>query len=414
MFTTNAKTIVTLIDRSYLDKIAYNLISNAFKYTPSHHDITVRVKQDETKLSFIVEDTGIGVSKEKQKELFERFNPSSFSRDSIGIGLHLTNELVRVHHGTISYEENPEGGSIFIVTLPMDRGVYNEEELRHTDNDIAKEEDQILHNIEEYREMPPIPINKRNILIVEDDSDVRDYLQHELQHYFVVDSANDGQEALEKIEKMKPELIVTDAVMPVMDGFELISRIRNNSEWSDIPVVLLTALSSESDNIKGFKVGADAYIQKPFSPNMLIVRISKLLEQRDKLRVTYAKEVVGSVVMLGVLTTDYDSRIKDQMEKWLLGHLSDTQVTAESFAQGLNFGRTAFFKKVKQLTGMTPNEYIKKMRMEKAAELLLTTNLTAAEIAYKVGFEDQFYFSKSFKKYYGVSPTQYRKGDTKQ
>ena len=327
----------------------------------------------------------------------------------------MTNELVRVHHGTLSYEENPKGGSIFIVTLPMDRGVYHEEELRQTDNAIAKEEDedQMLHVVEEYREMSPIPINKRNILIVEDDSDVRDYLQHELQHYFIVDSANDGQEALEKMEGMKPELIVTDAVMPVMDGFELIRRIRNNSEWSDIPVILLTALSSESDNIKGFKVGADAFIRKPFSPKMLIVRISKLLEQRDKLKVTYAKEVVGTVVMPEVLTNEYDRRVKEQMEHWMSGHLSDTSVSAESFAQGLNFGRTAFFKKVKQLTGMTPNEYIKKVRMEKAAELLLTTNMTAAEIAYKVGFEDQYYFSKSFKNYYGVAPTQYRKGETK-
>lgn len=414
-FTTNAKTIVTLIDRNYLDKIAYNLISNAMKYTPGHRDVTVRVKQDEQLLRLIVEDTGVGISKDKQKELFERFNQSSFSRNSIGIGLHLTNELVRVHHGTISYEENPKGGSIFTVTLPMDRSVYSEDELMQTDNAIAIEENENQSNrhTEEYREMPPVPINKRRILIVEDDSDVREYLQHELQHYFEVESANDGQEAIEKIEAEKPELIVTDAVMPVMGGFELVRRVRSNQEWTDIPIILLTALSSEADNIKGIKAGADAYIKKPFSPNMLIVRMSKLLEQRDKLKVTYAKEVVGSVVTPEILTNDYDRRIKEQMEIWMSGHLSDTQVTAESFAQGLDFGRTAFFKKVKQLTGMTPNEYIKKMRMEKAAELLLTTNMTAAEIAYKVGFEDQYYFSKSFKKYYGVPPTQYRQGDSK-
>ena len=415
LFTTNVKTINALIDRSYLDKIAYNLISNAFKYTPSHHDITIRVRQDETQIHLIVEDTGVGIPKEKQGELFERFNQSVFSRDSIGIGLHLTNELVRVHHGTISFEENPKGGSIFTVSLPLDRNVYSEKELMKTDNAIAIEEEENKTTVgEEYREMPPLPINKRNILIVEDDSDVRNYLQHELQRYFVIDSANDGKEALEKIEYEKPELIVTDAIMPVMDGFELIRRIRSNSEWNDIPIIMLTALTNEEDNMKGIKAGAEAYIRKPFSPNMLIIRISKLLEQRDKLKVSYAKEIVGHVTTPEVLINEADRRLREQMEAWMKSHISDTQVTADSFAQGLGYGRTNFFKKVKQLTGMSPNDYIKKIRMEEAASLLINTNMTAAEVAFKCGFEDQYYFSKSFKKYYGLPPSQYRKGDKPQ
>lgn len=412
LFTTNVKELTILTDRSYLDKIAYNLISNAFKYTPSHHDVTVRVKQDEGYVRLIVEDTGIGIEKEKQKELFERFNQSVFSRDSIGIGLHLTNELVRVHHGTIIYEENPKGGSIFTVSLPTDRNAYSQEELMKTDNAIAIEEEQANSSIgEDYKEMPPVPINKRDILIVEDDSDVREYLQRELMRYFVVDSANDGQEAIGKISQTKPELIVTDAIMPVMDGFELIRRIRKNTEWNDIPIVMLTALSNEADNLKGLKAGADAYIRKPFSLNVLIVSISKLMEQRDKLRISYAKAVVGTAVVPEVLINESDRRLKEQMALWMETHLNDTQVTAESFAQDMGFGRTAFFKKMKQLTGMTPNDYIKKARMEAAAELLVSTNLTAAEIAYKTGFEDQYYFSRSFKKYFGTPPSKYRRGE---
>ena len=410
-FISNVKRFNAFIDRSFLDKITYNLLSNAFKYTPSHHDITIRVKQDDSQWRLVVEDTGVGIPKDKQKELFERFNQSAFSRDSIGIGLHLTNELVRVHHGTISYEENPKGGSIFTVCLPIDKSTYSEKELMQADNAIAIEEEEMKAGIgEEYREMPPVPINKRNILIVEDDSDVRDYLQHELQHYFIVDSANDGQEALEKIEEQKPELIVTDAVMPVMDGFELIRRIRSNPELADIPVVILSALTNEADTLKGYKAGAEAFIQKPFSPSLLIIQISKLLEQRDKLKVSYAKEVVGTVAVPGVLYGEADRRLKEQMEAWMMSHIADTSVSAESFAQGMGFGRTLFFKKVKQLTGLTPNDYIRKIRLEKAAELLLTTNMTAAEIAYKVGFDDQYYFSKSFKRYFGQPPSQYRKG----
>lgn len=410
-FISNVKRFNAFIDRSFLDKITYNLLSNAFKYTPSHHDITIRVKQDDSQWRLVVEDTGVGIPKDKQKELFERFNQSAFSRDSIGIGLHLSNELVRVHHGTISYEENPKGGSIFTVSLPIDKSAYSEKELMQADNAIAIEEEEMKAGIgEEYREMPPVPINKRNILIVEDDSDVRDYLQHELQHYFIVDSANDGQEALEKIEEQKPELIVTDAVMPVMDGFELIRRIRSNPELADIPVVILSALTNEADTLKGYKAGAEAFIQKPFSPSLLIIQISKLLEQRDKLKVSYAKEVVGTVAVPGVLYGEADRRLKEQMEAWMMSHIADTSVSAESFAQGMGFGRTLFFKKVKQLTGLTPNDYIRKIRLEKAAELLLTTNMTAAEIAYKVGFDDQYYFSKSFKRYFGQPPSQYRKG----
>lgn len=145
---------------------------------------------------------------------------------------------------------------------------------------------------------------------------------------------------------------------------------------------------------------------------MLVTRISKLLEQRDKLKVSYAKEVVGHVTTPEVLINEADRRLREQMEAWMLSHINDTQVTAESFAQGLGYGRTNFFKKVKQLTGMSPNDYIRKIRMEKAAELLISTNMTAAEVDYKVGFEDQYYFSKSFKKYYGVPPSKYRRGET--
>ena len=415
-FTTNNQKVTTLIDRNFIDKITYNLISNAFKYTPSHRDITVRVKtDDQAHLLLIVEDTGIGIPKEKQKELFSRFNQSVFSRDSIGIGLHLSNELVRVHHGTIAFEENPKGGSIFTVSLPMNKEEYTAEEFMRTDSAVAKEEEENMSgHLEEYREMPPVPLNKRNILIVEDDSDVRDYLQHELQRYFIVESANDGQEALEKMEQTKPELVVSDVVMPIMNGLELTRRIRASQDWHDIPIILLTAMTSEADELKGIKSGAEIYVKKPFSPNVLISLICKTIEQRDKLKQTYAKEVIDSSAMPEIIDNSYDRRLREQMEIWMQGHLSDTSVTAETFAQGMGIGRTAFFKKVKQLTGMTPNDYIRKVRMETAADLLLTTNMTAAEIAFKVGFEDQYYFSKSFKKYFGLPPSQYRRGDKPQ
>lgn len=415
LFTTNVQKLNTLIDRSFVDKICYNLISNAFKYTPSHHDITVRLKSsDDQQLVLVVEDTGIGIPKEKQKDLFTRFNQSVFARDSIGIGLHLTGELVRVHHGTIQFEENPKGGCIFTVSLPMNKEAYAKDEFMESDNQIAIEESENQQNgtEEEYREMPPIPINKRNILIVEDDSDVRNYLENELQHYFVIESANDGAEALEKIAQEKPELIVTDAVMPQMDGFELIRQVRANKEWSDIPIILLTALNSEEDVLKGIKTGADAHIQKPFSPSILITRICKMLEQLDKLKITYAKEVVGNVSAPEILTEESDRKLREQIDTWLYAHLNDTQLTVDSFAETFGYGRTRFFKKIKKLTGMTPNDYIRTTRLNVAVEMMKDDRMTIAEIAYKVGFVDQYYFSKSFKQHFGVSPSKYRKGES--
>ena len=413
-FTTSHRQITAYADRSFIDKIAYNLISNAFKYTPANREITVKVRQkeDTAQWQLVVEDTGIGISKDKQADLFTRFNQSVYSRNSIGIGLHLSGELVRVHHGTIVFEENPQGGSIFTITLPTGKDAYNEDEMMQVNKDLAEsDETDNSKEVMEFKEMPPIPINKRTVLIVEDDSDVRNYLQNELQQYFVIESANDGKEALSKLEDGLPDLIVTDAMMPVMDGFELIRRLRANSQWADLPIVMLTALNSETDQLKGLKTGAEAYIQKPFSSAVLITTISKMIEQRDRLKVAYAKETVSTVPTPAILTEEADRKMREQLDAWMQAHIDDPKLTIDACAEHFGYRRTNFFKKVKQLTGMTPNDYIRQQRMSVAIELLKDTRLTVAEVAYKVGFEDQYYFSKSFKSYFGISPSQYRKGE---
>lgn len=173
---------------------------------------------------------------------------------------------------------------------------------------------------------------------------------------------------------------------------------------------MLTALNSETDRMKGLSTGAEAYIQKPFSTSILITTISKMIEQRDRLKVAYAKEIVGKVVTPGIITEESDRKLREQLDAWLQAHISDFNLTIDLCAELFGYGRTTFFKKVKQLTGMTPNDYIRQMRMTLAAELLKDERLTVAEVAYKVGFEDQYYFSKAFKQYYGMPPTKYRKG----
>ena len=403
------------IDRNFVDKIAYNLISNAFKYTPNKGSITCRItrSEDEKTIHIIVEDTGIGIPKEKQEELFTPFNQSMMSSDSIGIGLHLTQELVRVHHGKISYQENPDGGSIFTVTLPTDQSVYAEKDFMTENVKLLKEEDADGDGSAsvDYKEMAPNPMNDRTVLIVEDDDEVREFLLRELQKYFICQSAVDGNDALIKIKEQKPELIISDIMMPVMSGIKLTEKIRHDKDIADIPIILLTALSDEKHVLQGLKHGADAYIEKPFSIPVLIAKCRQLIEQRDKLRSQYATVTVSDIEPQEVIVNEQDKRFKEHLDVWLNTNFHKSNLDIDTFAESMGYGRTTFYKKVKSIMGMTPNDYLKTVRMNKAAELLKVDTLTIAEISYKVGFEDPYYFSKSFKSYFGISPTQYRRGE---
>lgn len=406
------------IDKSFVDKIVYNLLSNAFKYTMAHHSVTLRITHDEEAqtIGIIVEDTGIGVPKEKQAALFTRFNQSTYTQDSIGVGLHLVNELVRVHHGQIVFRENPEGGAIFTVTLPTDKNCYEEKDFLVEGNDLLREqnENRQPEPLTDYREMASEPLNDRRILIVEDDDGIRDYMVNELSHFFMIDTASNGQEALEKLHaenSERPDLIVSDVLMPIMNGYELTRAVRTDKETADIPIILLTALTAEEKKIKGLDSGADAYVEKPFSMKVLVAKCRQLISQRDQLRMKYAKEVVERVEVPEVLVDEQDKKLRDLLDTWLSAHISDSNLSIDQFAEKMGYGRTTFYKKVKKLTGQTPNDYIKSRRMERAIELLKDDTLTVAEVSYQIGIEDPFYFSKSFKSYFGISPSQYRKGE---
>ena len=409
-FTTTHQSYTMLADQGKLDKIVYNLISNAFKYTPAHHSITVKVVINEQEFLLSVEDTGIGISKEKQKELFTRFNQSSFAKDSIGIGLHLTQELTRVHHGSIRYAEHPEGGSIFTISLPTDQTVYSPEELMSKDNKLVKEE-AVVPVGTTYKEMAPDPMNDLQVLIVEDDHDVREHLRNELQRYFVIRCASDGAEALGSIREQRPDLIISDVMMPIMNGYELTRKLRSDATTTDIPIILLTALGSEDKMVKGLDCGADAFITKPFSTAVLMARCTQLLQQRRQLKVNYAKEVVNKSETPAIIVEEQEKRLRAQLDTWLHAHLRDPNLNIDTFAQKMGYGRTTFYKKMKKLTGKTPNDYIRTLRMEKAVELLKDDTVTIAQVSYEVGIDDPYYFSKTFKAFYGISPSQYRKGE---
>lgn len=409
------------LDKGNLDKVTYNLLSNAFKYTPSNGTIILSVTVDEVKktLQIQVADTGVGIPKEKQNELFKRFMQSSFSGDSIGVGLHLSYELVQVHKGTIEYKDNDGGGSVFTVCIPTDKSVYSEKDFLIPGNVLLKEAGgQAYHLLELSEELPEPekiaePLNKRKVLIIEDDNDIREFLKEEVGVYFEVEVAADGTSGFEKARTYDADLIICDVLMPGMTGFEVTKKLKSDFATSHIPIILLTALNSPEKHLEGIEAGADAYIAKPFSIKLLLARVFRLIEQRDKLREKFSSE--PGIVRAAVCSTDRDKEFADRLAVVLEQNLSRPEFSIDEFAQLMKLGRTVFYRKLRGVTGYSPNEYLRVVRMKKAAELLLSgENLTVAEVAYKVGISDPFYFSKCFKTQFGVAPSVYQRGEMKE
>ena len=405
------------IDKGNLDKVTYNLLSNAFKYTPSNGTIILSVNVDEGKqtLQIQVSDTGVGIPKEKQNELFKRFMQSNFSGDSIGVGLHLSHELVQVHKGTIEYKDNEGGGSVFTVCIPTDKTVYSEKDFLVPGNVLLKEADGHVHHLLQLSEELPdpekmaAPLNKRKVLIIEDDNDIREFLREEIGAYFEVEVAADGTSGFEKARTYDADLIICDVLMPGMTGFEVTKKLKTDFDTSHIPIILLTALNSPEKHLEGIEAGADAYIAKPFSVKLLLARVFRLIEQRDKLREKFSNE--PGIVRPAMCTTERDKEFADRLAAILEQNLARPEFSIDEFAQLMKLGRTVFYRKLRGVTGYSPNEYLRVVRMKKAAELLLSEdNLTVAEVSYKVGISDPFYFSKCFKAQFGVAPSVYQRG----
>lgn len=397
-------------DKGYIDKIVYNLLSNAFKYTDDKGSITLRLQLQDDCLRISVEDTGVGVPEEKRGRLFERFANGRQRNDGIGIGLHLTARLAETHHGRVWYEPNEPKGSIFFVELPTSKDVYQPEDFMTEELKSAQQENDSTGWLADYKEMAARPLNDRTVLIVEDDGDLLTYLKEELQQYFIVKLARDGQEAWDAIKEEKPHLIISDIKMPQMSGLELLKRIRTNEELFDIPLMLLSSETSIKKQLQGAQYAADAYVPKPFDRELLITRALSLIEQRERLRQAYAKHETESNKPELLMASDQDRRFLDQFDMLIERGLSDPNMNVDEIAEKMHYSRSRFYSKVKNITGLTPNEYIKPKRMQRAAELLQDQVITVAEVAYKVGFSDPLYFGRCFKQYYGVTPSKYQRG----
>lgn len=399
------------LDQQMIDKVVFNLLSNAFKYTPAKGTISVSLSFTDV-MTIRVADTGVGIPQEKREQLFSRFMQSSYTGESFGIGLHLTHELVKTHHGEITYQENEGGGSVFVVTIPLQKDCYEASDFLVKDSpilkaDLAKQRDgQEEKTTDAVPSAPSAPLNRRTILLIEDDNDVREFLLSELENCFDLKVASDGKAGIAMAKELDVDLIVSDVMMPGMNGFELTKRLKNSFETSHIPIILLTALSTDENVLEGTESGADAYITKPFSPQLLMARILQLLNQREILRQKFGKE--PQEIRSAMLSNEQDSLFVKRLDSIVYSRLGEQDLSVDKVAGLLHLGRTIFYKKVRGTTGYTPNEYIRVIRLRKAAELLKEGEKNVSEVAYAVGFDNPYYFSKCFKEQFGMPPSQYR------
>lgn len=403
------------IDRQKLDKVLYNLLSNAFKYTPEQGSIHVKLNFWDV-LTVRVSDTGVGIPKEQQEKLFSRFNQSSYTSDSFGIGLHLTHEIMELHHGSISYQANPYGGSVFEFTIPLDKDVYQPSDFLTENSPILEKQFSLGSSLgeNENREQDTVvpqnqvngtPLNSKVILLIEDDDDVRDFLANELRDCFEVKTASEGLKGIAMAKEFDIDLVVSDVMMPGTNGFEVTKRLKNNFETSHIPIILLTALGTEESMLEGTESGADAYMTKPFSPQLLKARIFQLLEQREKLRQKFSQDQTS--IRPSLCSADKDQLFVRRLDAIIYSKIGDVNLTIDAIAAQLHVGRTIFYRKVRGITGYTPSDYLRVLRMKKAAELLKEGTKNISEVAYAVGYDNPNYFSKRFKEHFGVPPSQY-------
>lgn len=343
------------LDQQKMDKVVFNLLSNAFKYTHAKGTISVSLSFTDV-MTIRVADTGVGIPQEKREQLFSRFMQSSYTGESFGIGLHLTHELVRTHHGEITYQENEGGGSVFVVTIPLQKDCYEASDFLVKDSpilkaDLTKERDgQEEKTTDAVPSAPSAPLNRRTILLIEDDNDVREFLLSELESCFDLKVASDGKAGIAMAKELDVDLIVSDVMMPGMNGFELTKRLKNSFETSHIPIILLTALSTDENVLEGTESGADAYITKPFSPQLLMARILQLLNQREILRQKFGK--VPQEIRSAMLRNEQDSLFVKRLDSIVYSRLGEQDLSVDKVAGLLHLGRTIFYKKGKGNYGL--------------------------------------------------------------
>ena len=403
-------------DASYIELILNNLLSNAFKYTNDGQSIFVNLKAAGDDLLLQVQDTGVGIPVNKQAKIFERFYQVESEHIGSGIGLSLVQKLVELHHGRIEVDSAVGKGSCFSVYLPLSREAYAEEELS---GGTQQEEpvystnarDMYIVDTEEALEPAESDVDtdrKETILVVEDNDEIRHYMSRGLERFFVVREVENGEEAVELLKTEEISLILTDVMMPVMDGIQLCKYVKQNLKTCHIPVIILSAKAEVKDQLDGLQVGADDYIAKPFSLSVVVMKIKNILRTHYRAIEHYSKslEIEPEKIALNRLDEEFLSKAVSVVEK----NLEKPDFSADDFALEMGMSRSSLHLKMKGITGESTTEFIRKIRFNQACKLLKEGRYNVAEISTMVGFSTPSYFSTSFKKYIGCMPSEYAKG----
>ena len=378
-------------DKDVIEKIVTNLVSNAFKYSPENEQITFSSSVENSNLKLVVSNTGSDIKKEDLPKLFERFYQKNDTQQGVGIGLALVKELVDLYKGTITTSvENSELS--FVVHLPL--AVANENALIIP----TKETSSTIENVISETELPIV-------LLVDDNAEIRSVLRDIFKNDYLILEAQDGEEALELAQNQIPDCIISDVMMPKMDGFEFTKQIKNNELTSFIPVILLTAKTSDEAHLEGLKSTADAFLTKPFNNEIVKATVQQLITERKKLHERYSQELVLKPV--DIVINSVDEKFIERLQNILDKNLSNSEFTIEDFAAEIGVSRMQLHRKLKSLLGVSATEFLRNERLKIGAELLHKGNGNISEIAYSVGFSDVSYFSKCFKEMYQCTPTEY-------
>ncbi len=393
-------------DEEKLGKIVYNLLSNAIKFTPKYGHVSLLVRMKLAKkfnthiLEIVISDTGLGIPADSLEKLFDRFyqidSSNTKENEGSGIGLALTKELVDLHRGTIHVDSKLGAGTIFMVEIPVEQ--LNAAQIGENNNQSINR--RLVQNLAD-----PQGENKHLLLVVEDDTELRNYIKEYLSAKYDVLVAPDGQEGAQLALELIPDVVITDLMMPLVDGIALTRKIKENRQTSHIPVIILTARSDDHSRMEGLNVGADEYVSKPFDMHELELRVSNLIEQQVKIRAKLKKEL---------LTEPAEAIVENRDEEFLLkaarvveDHIPDHQFNVTGFQQQMGMSRMQLHRKLKTLTGQSSGEFIKTMRMKRALDIFQKAdNINISEVAYQVGFVDPSYFTKCFKAYFKFTPSE--------
>ena len=414
------------VDKTYMEMIVTNLLSNAFKFTPDGGAITLSVWKKENSFGFTIKDTGIGIPAEKQSRIFERFYQANEDRKGSGIGLSLVKCLVEKHHGTISVSSKPNQGSEFCVELPSDLKVFTPTELL-TQNEkdspdwqTASLATETIIEDGEFTETSVSPGQEETespeettetILLVDDNKEMVDYLKNHFKSKYVTLTAGNGEEALAILKEQKVDIVLSDVMMPGIDGIKLCELIKKNMQTCHIPVILLSAKGSIEAQTAGIRIGADDYIPKPFSMNLLKGKISNILKAKQRLRYYYSNTI--DIDTAKITSNALDEEFMSKAIQIVENNIDDEGFTADDLAEKLNMSRSSLYLKMSSISGEPPANFIRRIRFNKACKLLLEGRYSISEVSNKVGFSSPSYFSTSFKKYVGCLPSEYVKNQTK-